>query len=283
MTTSLSAILKRKTAHTHIFNTAIQQKIIDLLQANFKKLAIPALSLKLFAKYHIKPKFLRSNLLVCLAPELGYTDDPINDERLMLYCVIIELLHIANKIHDSINNIAANNQYNLSLPQAILLGDLIFTIAFEQITSIGHQEILEQFSQSTKNIALCEAKLSECETLDLNTIILLIEQKQWPLFNNIIFFLEQYSKADPIIISVIKNINSINVRSKLLQTNITLPPILHDFLYLNKKNTQIINTDMQSVIADTKVNIQQYWNSRSNTSNHKIIDELNNLLTIASN
>ncbi len=285
MFSALSA--RKKIVNKNDFNIIIQQKILSLLESNFNKLAMPATSLKLFSKYHIKPKFLRSNLLVCMLQSTSYNNEASRDEQLIDYCAIIELLHIANKIHDSIDSLNKPNIYNLSLAQAILLGDLIFTIAFEQITALTDQNILQQFSLTTKNTAYYEAKLSEYQNLELYSIVDLIEQKQWPLYNNIITFLQQYSPVSPIITSILKNINSINVRSKLLSQGIAVNSVVFNYLYLNDAASiaiqETLANELKILTQQTQKSIEQHFNFDTNTTNHKIIDELKTLLTIASN
>lgn len=271
------------------FNTIVQDKITQLLQDSFKKLALPTASLRLFSKYHIQAKFLRSNLLLNL---LIASDDNYHNthhDKVITYCVIIELLHIANKVHDMIEpnqKINSISSYNLTLSQAVLLGDLIFTIAFEQIIKIADQKILEQFSYSTKTMAYFEAKLSELRTSDLDTIISVVEQKHWPLYQNIIYLLEHTDEyrvkpCQPEIITVIKNINKINIVNKIINQQITFNQPLDNLLY-SEKNYYLLDLtkNLSTLITNTNALIEKIF---SGDAHKLVINNLKQLLTLATN
>lgn len=169
-----------------------------------------------------KPNYTRSKLLVDIISRSNYynlltqmtnspkliTAKPLERQKLITFCTIIELLNIAIISHDLINNDNTINNSNKTIPisltrqntdKAILLGDLIYTIAFDQMLLLNEQAILEHFAKTTQNMALAEAKICSSEINHMNckrSATLnkqLISEKYWPLFNSIIFFCEFYS------------------------------------------------------------------------------------------
>lgn len=156
----------------------------------------------------IKSNYKRSKLLFSILEECTEAHIIKNQKNLITkFCVIVELLNIANKIHDLIDNrkpnkskLSINKLINISLEQAILLGDLVFTLAFEQMSIINQDIIFKHFANTTQSMALFEAKLlsydlnqnSKHKSSDqvFNEVMALIENKHWPLFNSILFLIK---------------------------------------------------------------------------------------------
>lgn len=182
----------------------VQKEVINLLKTNspFKS------RLKLISSFNynkLNLKYTRTNLLVNLLDKSSSNNLEKHNKLITTYCVILELLNLASKIHDIVNN---NNKcssikltLNLSPAQAILVGDLIFTIAFEQILSLNNIEIQNHFASTTEQMALAQAKLQSYTSLKHEESNHSLEQnllfnKNWPLFNSIIFLFEEYFKLN---------------------------------------------------------------------------------------
>lgn len=168
----------------------------------------------------VNPAYTRSRLLLDLLKEFySSINNPqnISIDFITKYCLIIELLNIATKIHDSIEqNAKINTKYKLSTEQAILIGDLIFTISFEYMVSLNNQEILEYFSDTTQEMALQQAILSEYQqanqsSLDPAKLAELVKNKNRPLFDSIIFFFcHIWCQAPDIIKQIRKKVSDFN-------------------------------------------------------------------------
>lgn len=154
----------------------------------------------------LKPNYTRSKFLIDIFNKFNINPEIINNNKKLIidFCVIIELLNIAYKVHDLIkdNNGAQINiskLHSIDLEQTVLIGDLIFTLAFEQMSKIGIIEIYHHFADTTQNMALAEANLLEFKNIKkvtienqahLDEINTLIAQKHWPLFNSLLFILD---------------------------------------------------------------------------------------------
>lgn len=244
----------------------IQEKIQELLlSSNFV-----SSSNFLLKSYIIKPKFSKSRILLTLVSTKNnlYTNF-IRQEDVITYCVIIELIHIATKIHDLIQHNQQDNiikifNKQITVAQAILIGDLVFTLAFEQMIAINNQEILEHFASVTKNMALFESKLSELN-LSSDQILLLAEKKHWPLYSSIIYLISKYLDFDPLILNnvipelelYITNINKINVINKIINKKIILNQESSNYIFNDPENKPIINlkNKLDLLVLNTENNL----------------------------
>lgn len=259
----------------------IKQRITDLLKPFYQNLNVNFNKKIKMANKISSPKLLTSKLLLTLNKIINNTDIAyINYEQLIDYCIVIELINIATKIHNKIQHNAQNDQVNISnmrffhtqitMTQAILLGDAIYTLAFEQMVAINKQEILEHFVRVTKDMAFFEARLSEYllsesnleSDQDLSNIINLVEQKFWPLYSSIIFILDKISVNNsdkPAKINFyIQNINTINSLNKILNKKINFSPSINNFIYHSLASPalpapiELLKNNLNTVIAATK-------------------------------
>jgi len=254
----------------------IQQKIHDLLlSANIKKQSSFLFKSYIFKPF-FKPNFLKSRVLLTLLAinqEHDYNYDLDYDfDNIISYCVIIELIHIATKIHDFIQYDQTNskiilleNDLKLTVAQAILLGDLVLTLAFDHVTVMNNPGVLDHFATVAKNWALFETELSEFipttppqhQNIILTNIIALVEKKHWSLYTSIIYFLSSI----PIVIKLklelelyIKNINKINILSKIIKNKIIFNKDIINYIFENNENkfTSYFKHQLDTSIIDTQ-------------------------------
>jgi hypothetical protein len=259
----------------------INQRLLELIPKNLINLQLTPdyLNKYFFGK---SQKNLRSNILLSFLTNSTSSNNQIPEEQFIVtYCVILELLNIATNIHsliaDKHNNILSIANISISLEQAILIGDLIFTIAFEKMASLDNIKILEFFSSATQQMALYEAKISEfmsshetqIANLEINSdnnielLIELIEQKYSPLYNAITFFLNNFNvnltKIDTIFIG---NLNKINILNKLIKKNIYTNEIFSALLY-SQQNLDKISLKLSRLITEQKAIANKYYSSNS--------------------
>ncbi len=216
-----------------------------------------------------KTYYKRSSLLIKLLEE--FTNPAVIKTQEVLithFCVIVELLNIANKIHDLIeNNITTNAKLSitkgkqLSLDQAILLGDLVFTLTFEQMSIINQEIIYDHFAKTTQDMALYEANLLMYEINHnnkhktnhqiTNEIIELIENKHWPLFNSLLFIFKLINQDsnDSKNQKIKQNLTAYNKEyclKKILTKKVILKDDLCNYLYQNLNTKPHTNISFNS-------------------------------------
>lgn len=107
-------------------------------------------------------KLLRSRLTILIAHTLG-TPDP---QYLRRACVAVELIHTASLVHDDIIDDSTTRrglptvQRSTSPATAILLGDLLISLAFEEMSPLGADASAALSRAFTQ---LCLGQLSESE------------------------------------------------------------------------------------------------------------------------
>lgn len=198
---------------------SIEQELYRLLNNTYSKNTsnpISKISQLLFYKKN-KPQLSRTKLLLEIIDGLSQ-EHTINIDNAFTttYCLIIELLNIATKIHDSVldhdNN--KNNKYKLSTEQAILIGDLIFTLAFEKMLELDDQDVLEHFANTTQTMALKQANISEAVNPSKAEYQKLLKEKSWPLFNSIYYFFEitliNFDNKDTILNKILGQLKQFN-------------------------------------------------------------------------
>lgn len=171
----------------------------------------------------------RSKLLINLLEHEASVDFIVN------YSIVIELLNLASQMHgiiESSYNIIGFKQ--LSIEKIILIGDLLFTIAFEQMLKLNNNAALEHFAETTQEMSIHEAILTEYSGVNTHELLELIEKKYWPLFNSILFFFKINSKYNTSSIEeYLKNFNAGYVRDKIKNRTLTVSkkfePILERF------------------------------------------------------
>ncbi|MBP9723114.1 MAG: hypothetical protein KBD64_08225 [Gammaproteobacteria bacterium] len=249
------------------------QKDLILIQQTIAKLLEPVIaSIKTDTKTHLQSKILskfslklsRSNILLSLLDKLNKLDKSAKYQatknNATIYCVIIELLNLATKIHNIITDEHTTNSKitKISVPQAILFGDLIFTIAFEQIAEINNLEVIQIFFNSAKTMVLNEAKLSAFQPhhkhdLDIVHLIAITEDKYWPLYNQILYLLglTQNNK----IILLLKQINKVSTLNKIINQEIIFNnQITQEIYFSSRKNIYLAK--LTEILKLTKQNLK---------------------------
>lgn len=251
----------------------INQQLLELIPKSLTNLQLTPdyLNKYFFGK---SQKNLRSNILLSFLTNSTNSCNQIPEEQFIVtYCVILELLNIATKIHsliaDKKNNILSIANISISLEQAILIGDLIFTIAFEKMASLDNIKILEFFSSATQQMVLYEAKIAEVmrsddtQIVNIELLIELIQQKYSPLYNAITFFLKNFNiiltKIDYIFIG---NLNKISILNKLVKKNIYTNEIFSALLY-SEQNLNKISFRLSKLITEQKTIANKYYSSNS--------------------
>ncbi len=286
----------------------ISNKIYQLLNTVDTSAMINKSVLNLF---HVSGKFKlkRSEIALCLLVSRQSSIDTLVDDstgflehnEILNYCVILELLNLATKIHSLVpfelkHNNKKNNlnlsvfSYKTNVSQLILIGDYLFTIAFEQIAEMNNGDILQQFSSTAKSLVINEAVLNAYQPnldnnpnlqLEILHLISIIKNKYSPLYHQIIYLLNnQHKTQSPWIAVLLNNMNTFFVIKKLINKTITLNPSVTHLLYsqsiINSEVNIILHTLLKTAFGDiSKVvrNIQDS-NKLSPTYNMNIIKNL---------
>lgn len=200
----------------------------------------------------LKPSLSRTKLLLAILQDINLlinkntnnhivTNFNLNNNFIIYYCSTIELLHMASQIHSLVesnyqelikNNIVYKTLANISEEQAILIGDLIFTIAFEQMLKLEDHKVLEYFSSVTQEMATAEANISEYNGSTKQEVLNLIFNKHWALYKAILFFFNELLGLNSVDIEQTIKANLIkNLEKKLINKQLIVPANLNDLLY----------------------------------------------------
>ncbi len=113
-------------------------------------------------------KRLRPALVILSAKATSTLNSQLSTLNLTKIAATIELIHVASLIHDDVvdharlrhNKASINTKWGEDV--SIALGDYLYSLAFELISSCGNPDILDCISQATK--AMCEGELTQiCE------------------------------------------------------------------------------------------------------------------------
>lgn len=137
-----------------------------------------------------KGKRLRPALVI-LSARASQRQSPINEGAMVSIAAAIELIHSASLIHDDVidhaflrhNKPAINSKYGQDV--SIVLGDYLYSIGFELISSCRNPGILSCIASATK--AMCEGELLQvCERDNLDLLrkryIIIAKKKTASLF-----------------------------------------------------------------------------------------------------
>lgn len=136
-----------------------------------------------------KGKKLRPALVILSAK--AAQEPSINKHSMVSIAAAMELIHTASLIHDDVIDHAAlrhnkptiNSKYGRDV--SIAMGDYLYSVGFNLISSCGNKDILSCISQATKT--MCEGELIQvCERSNLNLLkeryILIVKKKTASLF-----------------------------------------------------------------------------------------------------
>ncbi len=119
-------------------------------------------------------KRLRPLMTILSAITTGYKEQEQGDKHLLL-AAIIEFIHTSTLLHDDVvdessmrrNRKTANAIWDNSA--AVLVGDFLYSRAFQMLTQIGNMPIMREFAHTTNTIAEGEVKqLINAGKIDLN-------------------------------------------------------------------------------------------------------------------
>ncbi len=137
-----------------------------------------------------KGKRLRPALVI-LSAKASRQSPPLNERSMISVACAMELIHTASLIHDDVidhaslrhNKPTINSKYGQDV--SIAVGDYLYSIGFELISSCRNTDILSCVSQATK--AMCEGELIQvCERDNLDLLkkryIIIAKKKTASLF-----------------------------------------------------------------------------------------------------
>ncbi len=97
-----------------------------------------------------KPRFVRSELTLIIGQHFQ-----VPKETISKLALIGELLHFATKLHDEISN-DKNEKAIKNNESCVLLGDYIYTVAYQKMLEINNMEIMAIFAKHCELMAECE-------------------------------------------------------------------------------------------------------------------------------
>ena len=129
--------------------------------------------------------------LVLLSAKVSQSQLAISRKSMVSIAAAVELIHMASLIHDDVIDHASlrHNKptinYRWDNEVSIALGDYLYSVAFELISTCGNTDILQCISSATK--AMCEGELLQvCERDNLNLLkaryFVIIKKKTAALF-----------------------------------------------------------------------------------------------------
>jgi hypothetical protein len=104
------------------------------------------------------------------------------------HCIVLELLYAAIELHNQIDHTdptlpSKAPSLLMEADQAILLGDFMYTLAFQQMLTLKDPNILHAFAIAMQTMAEAELEIQQAiEAYDLPHLIQGINQKSMPLF-----------------------------------------------------------------------------------------------------
>lgn len=136
-------------------------------------------------------KRLRPALVLLSAKATLSSQPPVLCSQLIKIASAVELIHLASLIHDDVidHSCLRHNKpsinYKWGEDVAIALGDYLYSVAFELISTCGNMEILQCISSATK--MMCEGELLQvCERDNLDLLkeryLLIVRKKTASLF-----------------------------------------------------------------------------------------------------
>ncbi len=136
-------------------------------------------------------KRLRSALVVFCAKAAAHSRSGVTAEQLIKIASSIELIHMASLIHDDVidhailrhNRPSVNSQWGEDA--SIVLGDYLYSCAFELISTCGNKDILSCIGRATR--LMCEGELIQvCERDNLDFLkeryLIMVKKKTASLF-----------------------------------------------------------------------------------------------------
>ncbi|MBI5144503.1 MAG: polyprenyl synthetase family protein [Candidatus Omnitrophica bacterium] len=136
-------------------------------------------------------KKIRPALVILSAKAALNHRSPVTNHQLIKIASAVELMHLASIIHDDVID-HANMRHNKRSINArwgedvsIALGDYLYSMGFELISSYGNPDVLSCISQATKS--MCEGELTQvCERDNLDLLerryIVIVKKKTASLF-----------------------------------------------------------------------------------------------------
>lgn len=262
--------------------------------------------------FHVSGKFKlkKSEIALCLLASRQFSidiltpssADTLEHSEILDYCVILELLNLATKIHTlvpfDLQNNDRNNKLDLSVfgyktnvSQIILIGDYLFTLAFEQIAEMNNGDLLQQFSSTAKSLVINEAILNSYQPnlgnpnleLEISNLISIVKNKYSPLYYQITYLLNnQHKNQSPSIAVLLDDINTFFVIKKLINKTITLNPYITHLLYsisVISSEANIILHKLLKTVFDDMSKVTRNIQDNSELSSNYNINIIKNLIS----